>query len=468
MQPKVPPGTSGTEGSAVLSGMSKASGKAKILDPRAQAAISHMRANSRDYVGAILIRNLPAALPKRGERRSSQDMAALLVLMEIIGVHRVAPGKDPYWSGVLYQVNRSDLSFQFGCDPDDVSSALQWLKQVGLVEVVHHTRMDDCGKPCGTQVFAAPRMDRIKLMLDFYVQKQRPISQSELMPSSTAEGGSNSHTTQPEVSIKTGSPPVERSRNLNCAKPQRNLDAESGGEESTQQQAAVVPDDRRIRAADGGGAAASSTDAQVPEGLPAPALLWTPPPIPKHFQTDADTRQAWEKSARFCELWAEAVMREDLATVCRPSIADLKAATEFFRQCPQTGSFYAVAVGLNAWWASLKKPNARWDGQFLCRQSHEIRAFLRNFSTSKLEVEIRKLGWTVNAFTDLRRVFTASELTFYGWSKVPVIPINAEDLWENAAGAEAYYKRRKLVMPSEVGEAASVRKQEERRNKAEG
>ena len=76
---------------------------------------------------------------------------SILVLMEVISVHRVTPGKDPYWSGPLYQVNRNDLSYQFGCVVDDVSSALQWLRQVGLVEVVHRTHIDGIGKPCGTK-----------------------------------------------------------------------------------------------------------------------------------------------------------------------------------------------------------------------------------------------------------------------------------------------------------------------------
>jgi hypothetical protein len=100
-----------------------------------------------------------------------------------MGVHRVAVGKEPFSHGIMHQVNRNDLAKRFGCEPDDISNSLHWLKTLGLAFVVHRTRIDDTGKPCGTNVFTAPRVNRIHDMLDFFSENRRALTASELMDS---------------------------------------------------------------------------------------------------------------------------------------------------------------------------------------------------------------------------------------------------------------------------------------------
>jgi hypothetical protein len=126
-----------------------------------------------------------------------------------MGVHRVPVGKEPFWHGIMYQVNRNDLAKRFGCEPDDISNSLHWLKTLGLAFVVHRTRIDDTGKPCGTNVFTAPRVNRIHDMLDFFSENRRALTASELMDSDPLQEGSKSPSTEDQSPLNNGSPPVE-------------------------------------------------------------------------------------------------------------------------------------------------------------------------------------------------------------------------------------------------------------------
>jgi len=89
----------------------------------------------------------------------------------------------------------------------------------------------------------------------------------------------------------------------------------------------------------------------------------------------------------------------------------------------------------------------------------EVQSFLRCLKTSKLESEIGRAGRTINAFEDLRRFFTASELEFYGWERIPILAIRADYLWENDLEAPDYYRDRNLPLPAEVAHAEKLRQQ---------
>jgi hypothetical protein len=469
------------------------------LDPRAQAAISHLQEHPDLYFGAICPRNLPAVLPKCGDRRSWKDAVVVLLLSELISVHRVRKGGRPYWSGALYQINRNDLARQFACDPDDVSTALHWLKALGLVDVVHHTRIDDTGKPCGTVVFAFPLMDRIHMILDFFDKNKRPMTASELFDSNPLEAGLNSSSRGSELTAKKGSSLPEHGEYLNCAQPQQKLADEIGREASAKRQSPVGNDDRGSLAVDGGGVADADTGTQTPPPAPrdrqsprpstpmppaaaahgaikspnaqplpkavngteqmsnAPTARWTPPKLPSDIESDPLSIEAWRKACLFCQLWADAIVRQRYVTVCKPTPTDIKAAFELFRPNPQIGPFYTVAVAISAWLVAEDKQKRKgWDKLFSCRRVVEIKAFIWAFNSGKLESELGRFGWTINTFEDLRTTFTESELKHYGFTKIPVLGIDPENLWENYPSTPNFYKYRNLPLPPEVVAATKV------------
>ena len=465
------------------------------LDPRAQAAIDHLRVNAPTYFGAICPRNLPAALPRRSQRHGWRDAVTVFLLCELVSVHRVERGKDPFWRGALYQINRGKLAREFGCEPDEVSAALSWLKCLGLVFVMRRTRIDDAGKPTGTEIFVAPRMDRIQQMQAWFADNGCPMSASKLMDSDPLQERLNSRSDGAEVALEDGSTPFEPGTYLNCAKRQQKLDAESGGETSAQRQSPVVNDDRRNRADDGGGEAADNISAQTPQHVPLrrglsqagptapmptavahgpkegsedetckhrvsiapPARRSTQPEMPDDIEPDTKSIDAWRKACLFCALWAQAIVRRQHVSVCKPTRSDHKTAFHFFHDNPHANPFYAVAVAIVAWYvAGQEEEPDRWDKFYLCRKSLEIQAFIRGLTSGKLESQIGQSGWEINAFEDLRMVFTESELTSYGFTRIPILEIDPETLWEHQSGTPDFYRIRELPLPPEVAAASEV------------
>ena len=473
------------------------SARPRHLDPRAQAAINHIQARSKFYVGAICLRNLPAVLPRNGDRRGWRDAVTVFLLCEIVSVHRVAKGSRPYWSGALYQINRHDLAEQFACDPDDISTSLQWLKKLGLVHVIHRTPFDGVGKPCGTMVYAVPLMDRIHMLLVFFAQNGRPMDTSQIMDSNPLEEGSNSASTAAELNDKSVPTRGEAGSNLNCLEKQQNNGDEIGDEVSAQRQSPVVSDDRGSLAVDGGGGGADAgPDLQVPPlpaergkdpkqrllaplpqavaqnapdstskaaeapGMPpmskAPTARWTPPEMPPGLSNTAEDIKAWRKGSVFCKLWCEAIVRLHFVTICKPTPKDQQRAFKFFCENPQIGPFFSIAVASSAWCIpDNKKKNNKWDSLFHCRQAYEIKQFFAVFESGKLEPEIGRADWEINAFEDLRAAFTESELKFFGFDKTPVLAIDRDYLWEYQPDTPDYYRVRKFDLPPEVAAAAA-------------
>jgi len=480
---------------------SKPMSKGRHLDPRAQVAISHLQECPDLFYGAICPRNLPAVLPKCGDRRSWKDATAVFLLSELISVHRVLKGKTPYWSGALYQINRNDLARQFACDPDDVSAALHWLKALGVVDVVHHTRIDGTGKPCGTEVFAFPFMDRIHLMLDFFAKNKCPIPASELFDSNPLEAGMNSPSRGSELTAKQGSSRPEHGEYLNCAQPQQKLADEIGGEASAKRRSPVVNDDRGSLAVDGGGVADADNGTQTPPPAPrdrkaspvrptapmppataqgannsprtqtqpkgvantghvsnAPTARWTAPKLPNDIESNSVSIEAWLKACLFCQLWALAVVRRGHVHICNPTPVDQRTAYDFFHANPQTGSFRSIAVAIAAWTVGTEAPRAekKWDRYYFCRQTLEINAFLRAYKSGKLQPEIGHAGWDINTYEDLRTAFVESELKFFGFTRIPVMEMDPEDLWENHPDTPEFYRVRNLPLPPEVAASAKA------------
>jgi hypothetical protein len=151
-------------------------------------------------------------------------------------------------------------------------------------------------------------------------------------------------------------------------------------------------------------------------------------------------RKDWISATLFAALWAEAIQRDGHIWPCKPTVADLKAAFRYFKENPAADVGFTVATAFNAWRSGNAdiKPNG-FDPVFHCRKCLEIQSFLRLMAAGKIMAQIGGLGWKINAWTDLRWVFTISELSYYGF-KIPIAAQDPEDLWENCEAAPDYYR----------------------------
>jgi len=64
------------------------------VDPRAQAAMAHLRCNRTFWVGPIMPHSLPAALSRHGDRHSWRDAVPMAQVPGLSGVEPVITG-DP-------------------------------------------------------------------------------------------------------------------------------------------------------------------------------------------------------------------------------------------------------------------------------------------------------------------------------------------------------------------------------------
>ncbi len=439
--------------------------KRRHLDPRALAAIEHVQANQKFYVGPILIRDLPAALPNKGGRRGWRDAVAVYLLSEIIAVHRVAKGKPPYWSGSLYQVNRQQLAEAYACDPDVVSSALKWLVQLGLVERVERTRTDDVGNPLGKMVFVVPLMERIHRMLLYFEANRRAIPATELINSNPLKAGSTSSKDGSNPSLKRVSANLDAGLYPNCGITQQKQAAGTDDEPSERGSKSTGGYQRRRVVVGGGGgvgseaAAAADQEAQTPRSSTAvstsrvaPPAQWSPPKLPQQLNNDEQTLEAWRKACLLCEVWSEAIVRAGVLHLCKPTDSHRRVAYEFFVDHPEVGLFSATAVAISAWDVSgdSNAPKGGYDKLYFCRQANELPLFLKGFSTGKLQSEIGRSGHKMNQFKDLRSLFCLSELRYWGKKNEPAMDIDPALLWEYQADTAQYYHLRDRPLPQEV------------------
>jgi len=466
----------------------------KHLDPRAQAAVEHLRAYATDWCGAIRPKLLTAALPPRGPKRGWRDFVAHAVLEEIISAHREMRGGGVFFNGPLYRVVHRDLARQLCTSPDEISSALTWLEALGVIGRVPRTLLNDEGQPCGKQVFAYPIMPALQELLDRYQTTGKTPGPFVVTPK---RAGLTPAKRQVDSLEDPGSPPRRRGDSLNCAQAQQKH-AESVGLLSAQRLERVAKDDRRRRVGTGGGAAADnkaqvphmppatpprSADAtrSTPQRQPAPmppapahdpskegsngplsppaSPLWTPPPPPMSLKVDNEAkRTAWMRATKFCALWAQAITRLNFLSTCTPTTPDYQAAFKFFLNHPETGSFFPVAIAIDAWFLTREPEPTGYDDLYHVRTSLEIRRFFQSLASGKLESEVGR-RFTINAWDDLRLCFTESELIHYGWpvSRVPIKGLKPDQLWENDPDALKYYRDRNLPLPLEVAEADNRR-----------
>jgi hypothetical protein len=169
--------------------------------------------------------------------------------------------------------------------------------------------------------------------------------------------------------------------------------------------------------------------------------------------TTAEDQQAWAKAMRFCALWQEAIVRTDTVSSSAFTFPDKKAAFSYFQANPAVGGFFTIAVAINAWLLAKDGAQPRNKRRALYHVPHSLdpRQFLGSMNSGKIEAEVG-LFVQVNSWETLRGWFTESELVHFGWRKdrIPVLAMDADQLWENDPRAFAYYSDRHREPPPEV------------------
>lgn len=461
----------------------------KVLDPRAQCAVDFLRKHSKEWAGNILPRWLPAALPARSAKRGWRDGVSVLTLNEILGAHRVREGESVFFKGPLYQINRLELARGFCTDLDEISETIGWLEQIGVIALVHRTRLDDNGHPKGSMVFAYPIMTTLEQLRRQFLatgKSPKPVPY-EPQDSKRRRPKLGSRTTSSTAPVVEGSTPPKRQFDapeeaapiLTAPQPRLKLAASDGGETSTQRQ--QDGDDRRSRVdgAHGGeaakdqeqrlpGTSRQSTSPRWPSGhatrnhhhhstaTPAGSALrpWRParPPADLIVETP-DQQEAWARASRFCALYSQVVMRSDSARTCQLSHHDGVSAFRFFSECPASGSFYMTGVFIDALLLAneMDRENGSYDPIWHCRFALNFRKFMAFAKSGKIESEIGFAGNKINTWSSLRLYFTQSELIFYGWlpDNIPIMRLRPDELWENDPLARSFYRDRGLDLPPE-------------------
>jgi hypothetical protein len=128
----------------------------------------------------------------------------------------------------------------------------------------------------------------------------------------------------------------------------------------------------------------------------------------------------------------------------------------------------ALAVVFHSWQLGREGAQPRNQRRQLYRIPHslDLRQFLRSMTTGKIEAEVGLFD-DVNAWETLRWWFTQSELAYWDWpaAKIPIEPLEPDQLWEYDPAAPKYYLDRHRNLPPEV---AAVARQAEAATAAKG
>ena len=461
----------------------------KVLDPRAQSAVDFLRKHTKEWAGNILPRWLPGALPPRSSKRGWRDAVSLMVLSEIIGAHWVREGEQVFFREPLYQVKRCELAQRCCTDPDEISETVNWHQQIGVIGLVHRTRLDDNGQPKGSTVFAYPIMTKLEQLRRQFLATGKSPKPVPYEPQDSKRRGlkPGGRTGTSEAPVVDGSTPPKRQFGpaeeaapiLTAPQPRLKLAASDGGETSTQRQR--DGDDRRSRVggARGGEAAkdqeqrlpGTSAQSTAPRWPPAQTThnshhnstatpagsalrLWRPARPPADLIVETPDQQAsWVRASRFCTLYSQVVMRYGSAKTCQLSHNDAVCAFRFFSECPASGSFYITGVFIDALLLAneMDRENGSYDPIWHCRFALNFRKFMAFVKSGKIESEIGFAGNKINTWSSLRLYFTQSELIFYGWlpENIPIMRIRQDELWENDPLAPSFYRDRGLDLPPE-------------------
>jgi len=471
-----------------------------MLDPRALAAANSIKVYKKIVgQGPIIPSWLGAALPPRTKRRGWRDHVALYLLSDIISAHRLKDGQV-FFRGPLYQVNREAWAASIPTTLKEISLTLTWLADdLGVIGRVQRVRLVD-GQPCGSQTFAWPIVPRLQELRDYFLEHGHAMSVKGPKPNAGSDAA------QPRDGLEGNSTPAFKATsspgsrqshphaqsNSSLSSAARPTAAEGSGESLT----GIITDEpapvgqRRARAGGGGtnerqrvsGDADPKADSAPPAPRPkapaqpgqantkvngngdlrpasAPATAaapppWSPPHPPKDIAvvTEAD-QKAWRKAMRFALMRQEAIVRSRTLASSAFTLADKQAAYAYFQAHPAVTGDFPLAVAIHAWQLAREGAQPRNKRRQLYHIPHSLdpRQFLRSMTTGKIEAEVGLFD-EVNAWETLRWWFTQSELVYWGWNKakLPIVPLDPDQLWEYDPAAPRYYLDRHRDLPPEV------------------
>jgi hypothetical protein len=130
--------------------------------------------------------------------------------------------------------------------------------------------------------------------------------------------------------------------------------------------------------------------------------------------------------------------------------------------------FLALAVVFHSWQLGREGAQPKNKRRQLYHNPHSLdpRQFLSSMTTGKVEAEVG-LFEDMNAWETLRSRLTESELLYWGWdkAKIPIEPLEPDQLWEYWPTTPKYYLDRHRNLPPEV---AAVARQAEAATAAKG
>ena len=455
------------------------------IDPKAQSALHLVKELTRGpLAGPITPRWLSAGLPKVGEHRGWIDHVVIGVLSHILSAYRVIGKRTkPYWSGPAYQINRRELALLLDCRLRDISTAVVFLERIGLIWVFRKTRYNN-GEPCGTVVNVIPNVEAIADMLREVEAAGRGVLQNQdqvvtdgssegvlshkaKVPESGTQGGGVEHSAPTKSGTQTHE---DAHKSLNVLKTANS--AEGHTAQPVTPHSAPSPSHRLGRADGGGGGAAadaSSTSCSQADRdevvdlneQPKPGPPGAAGPLPvaassrNGHRANGPTSAAQDHArverqvSNFCYYWDEAGRRSGYLELVQINEGDRKALRTFFENesvCP--GWFAAVAIRAWAAGEDIKK-KGNFDPVWGCCRSKDIQSFIR--LRSRILSELGANRFKVNAYKNLRRYFTDSELRNQGFDvEVGLEVLNPARCWENDEDAPGYYVDRSTEMPPEV------------------
>jgi hypothetical protein len=472
------------------------------LDPRALAAANAIKVYKNILSqGPIIPSWLGTALPPRSARRGWRDYVALYTLSDILSAHRLKDGQV-FFRGPLYQVNREAWAKEIPTTLKEISLTLTWLADdLGVIGRQQRVRLVD-GKPCGSQTFAWPIVPRLLELQDYFLEHGHALpvkGRATDAASDTAPPRDGLEGNSTPVFEATSSPgsrqlhplPQGHSSLISAATPtaaegssealtgsttddpaqggQRRAGAGGGRTNERQRvsgdadpQADLAPPPPKAPAHPGQADTKVNGNAHVhvPNGPSTAAAPppWSPPPPPKAIQvvTD-DDRAAWRKAMRFCALWQEAIVRSGTLRSSAFTLPDKQAAYAYFQAHPEAAGFFPLAVAFHAWQLAREGAQPRNQRRRLYHIPHSLdpRQFLGSMTTGKVEAEVGLFD-EVNAWETLRWYFTQSELVYWDWpaAKIPIEPLEPDQLWEYDPAAPRYYLDRRRDLPPEVAAVA--------------
>ncbi len=398
---------------------------------------------ARSITGPILPRHLLRAIPPIGQRRSHLDTVALIVLTEIMGAYRFTAGRQPYWSGPAYSVNRDHLAYIACCPAEDVSRVLTHLQRHGFIRRWLQTRRRGDAM-VGKRTLVVPDFERILGALakaeshanfDVALKAENRGLEGHLSPNGLL---------RPE---RDGAPGVSADRVADGSEARgvsrrRGVERVGGADSPTQE----AMTDR------GTSAAAFGVDGQHAHDTPTPTNMPTATPEPVlGLPGLAGAPSAYdpaEHAKMFADLFIGSADRTGAAVGTTVSATQLKRLTTYFSRVRLTGTFVA-SIAAYALHAAAEDPDTY---EFTASITEPLQFV---YGLARVQKEFGQFDESQTyVWFRLLHCFTPLELEAIGVPhRIGVLEKLSNEtkrsLWMHHPDAPAYYRRRSLPVPDD-------------------